>query len=114
MSIAKVDIDRKLETELLKLFMRTRFLIVFEAGYTLKNINHAETEKGYHFWFWLKERLSDKELCDLQFLLGDDIKRCRFNYLREEAGVFGDFNALFSKKIKGGDKHDTRVCSWRR
>jgi len=100
-SVAKVDVDVKMDKELLGKFIATRRLIIAWLGYTLEYWRCAETEKGYHFWFKLKEELSDKELCDLQFLLGDDHSRCRFNYLRLEANCFNEFNVLFSKKFKG-------------
>jgi hypothetical protein len=100
LSIAKVDIDVKMSSDLFKKFVYSRFAILERLGYTLVAYRFSETEKGYHFWFELREELNDKELCELQFLLGDDQMRHRFNMLRLEAGMFNQFNALFSKKFK--------------
>jgi hypothetical protein len=97
-SIAKVDVDVMMDDALLERFIATRVAMLEYLGYTLVKVNYRKTAKGYHFWFWLKEALSDKELCDLQFLLGDDHKRCRFNYMRYEMGSFRPFNVLFSVK----------------
>lgn len=100
MSIAKIDVDIKMDRPLWDKFLATRKAIIERLGYILVDVKVAKTSKGFHFWFHLKETLTDKEMCDLQFMLGDDQPRCRFNYLRNDAGVFDHFNALFSKKSK--------------
>jgi hypothetical protein len=100
MSIAKIDVDVKMSKTLLENFLKTRREIIRLLGYTLLEEKMQETQKGYHFWFTLLENLSDKELCELQFLLGDDQTRCKFNFLRLEAGCFNQFNCLFNKKFK--------------
>jgi hypothetical protein len=109
MSIAKIDIDVKMDKNLLENFLKTRREIIRLLGYTLLEEKIQETQKGYHFWFTLLENLSDKELCDLQFLLGDDQTRCRFNYLRLDAGCFKQFNVLFNKKFKGNQNNNKNV-----
>ena len=100
MSVAKIDIDVKMDEWLLTAFIFTRKKIIEAFGYTLTDVKVASTEKGYHFWFHIKEQLTDKELATLQFLLGDDQTRCKFNFLRLEAGCFKQFNCLFSRKFK--------------
>jgi hypothetical protein len=109
MSIAKIDVDIKMDEWLLTAFIFTRKKIIEAFNYTLTDINVTPTEKGYHFWFHLKEELSDKDLCVLQFLLGDDQTRCKFNFLRLEAGCFKQFNCLFSKKFKGNQNNNKNV-----
>jgi hypothetical protein len=99
-SVAKIDVDVKMDKDLLVKFLETRIEITKALGYRLLWVHKEETEKGYHFWFAIKEDLSDKELCDLQFLLGDDIVRHQFNLVRLKVGTFREFNALFSKKVK--------------
>jgi hypothetical protein len=103
MTIVKVDIDVKMDKELLYKFVTTRFAIMRALNYTPCYYEYKETSKGYHFWFGVEEELSSKEICDLQFLLGDDHSRCRFNYLRLDAGCFKQFNVLFSKKLKNNN-----------
>lgn len=100
MSIAKVDVDVKMSKELLTKFVNTRLAIAQRLGYAVKGCRVVETKKGYHLWMEIFKKLTDKELCELQFLLGDDQVRCRFNFLRLDLGAFGWFNALFSKKMK--------------
>jgi hypothetical protein len=109
MSIAKIDIDIKMDDNLLEKFIQTRKAIIQKLGYTYITHNITKTEKGYHIWFKIKEKLNDKDLCDLQFLLGDDQTRCKFNYLRLEAGCFRQFNVLFSKKFKGNQNNYKNV-----
>jgi len=100
MSIAKFDIDVKMSQDLLDKFIETRLVIVETLGYTPICHSIVETEKGYHFWIEVLETLKERELAELQFLLGDDQIRCRFNFLRLDLGVFSWFNALFSMKRK--------------
>jgi hypothetical protein len=109
MSVTKIDIDVKMDKILLENFLKTRREIIRLLGYTLLEEKIQETQKGYHFWFTLLENLNDKELCDLQFLLGDDQTRCRFNYLRLDAGCFRQFNVLFNKKFKGNQNNNKNV-----
>jgi hypothetical protein len=108
-SIAKIDVDIKMNDDLLEKFIQTRRAIIYKLGYTYITHNIAETQKGYHIWFEIAEKLNDKDLCDLQFLLGDDIVRCRFNYLRLDAGCFKQFNVLFNKKFKGNQNNNKNV-----
>lgn len=100
MSIMKFDVDVKMDGELFKAFVFTRESIIRDVGYEYVKARYRETRKGYHFWFYVAEKLTEKESAELQFLLGDDQARCRFNFLRCEAKVFRAFNALFSKKFK--------------
>ncbi|MEM2446482.1 MAG: hypothetical protein QW734_07475 [Candidatus Bathyarchaeia archaeon] len=100
MTILKIDVDVKMDEKLLDKFIITRIAILEALGYEFKRISWMETKKGYHFWIEIREKLTDEEMCELQFLLGDDPARCRFNYLRLEAGCFRQFNVLFNKKLK--------------
>jgi len=103
-SVLKIDVDVKENEALLERFIISRLWILEKLGYTPIGHNVKETTNGYHLWFEVEEELTDNESCDLQFLLGDDQKRCRFNYMRNEAGVFKTFNALFNKKLKRNGK----------
>lgn len=100
MSVAKIDIDVKPLDYILEQWIETRKDIIKKCGYTLVNYNVRETQHGYHVWFEIAENITSIELCVLQFLLGDDTKRVKFNFLRLRAKVFHEFNALFSKKLK--------------
>jgi len=102
--VAKVDIDLILDDDLRHKFIKTRKAIIHYLGYTFVAYREKDTEHGFHFWFTVAEDLTARELAELQFLLGDDVKRCAFNFLRESAGVFNHFNALFSEKLKGVNK----------
>jgi len=96
----KIDVDVAMNEALLNAFIHTRLKMLEELGYTVVGHKCRKTKKGYHFWFEVLGELKDSETCSLQFLLGDDQVRCRFNFLRNDAGVFQHFNALFSKKLK--------------
>lgn len=100
MSIAKIDVDVKLSQDLLNRYVTTRLAMVNKLGYRVIGYKVAETGKGYHVWIRVLQRLSEKELAELQFLLGDDQIRCRFNFLRLDMGAFSWFNCLFNRKKK--------------
>lgn len=100
MSILKIDVDVKMSDELLAKFMETRYQLLLACHLTPIKINYKSTKHGFHAWYHLLQTLTDREMADTQFLMGDDQGRCRFNWLREEAGVFKVFNCLFSKKLK--------------
>jgi hypothetical protein len=100
MSIAKIDVDIQMSTELAHRWLKTRLAILESLGYLVSQYHLLKTAKGVHGWFHVYQALTDTEIAELQFLLGDDQKRCRFNFLRDEAGAFKQFNALFNKKYK--------------
>ena len=99
-TIAKIDVDVKMDNVLLVQFLGTRLAIIEHLGYHLKDVRWRETTHGYHFWFEIEENLTDNELANLQFLLGDDQIRSKYNFMRVKGKAFRDFNALFSKKVK--------------
>jgi len=97
-TILKVDIDVKLDKRQFDIFLDTRMLMLKYLNLNVLGYSMSESQKGYHFWFIVDKDLSDRECAFLQFLLGDDIKRYKYNLIRVEAGCFGDFNVLFEKK----------------
>lgn len=104
MRVAKIDVDVKMGAELLQKFIETRVKMLEWLGYRVLKVRWRETERGYHFWFTVERRdsfpISDRELWEIQFLLGDDINRVNYNLIRLQVGKFNDFNALFSEKRK--------------
>jgi len=97
-NVLKIDLDVKVSQKLLEKWLETRKLILEHLGYTITKIRYVETEKGYHFWIHLKENLEPKEVAELQFLLGDDHNRARYNFLRLKFRTFHEFNVLFNRK----------------
>jgi hypothetical protein len=97
-TVLKVDVDVKLDDEQLKTFIDSRILILRYLGFNEIHYTMSETQKGYHFWFIVQEDLDDKNCAFIQFLLGDDIKRYKYNLIRVEANCFKDFNVLFQEK----------------
>ncbi|MBS7270390.1 MAG: hypothetical protein KIH10_16335 [Candidatus Freyarchaeota archaeon] len=109
-STLKIDIDipeLKKDKTLLQTWIQTRKAILEKLQIPIQKIRYTETQKGYHFWITINCQPTDKGICDLQFLLGDDQTRCRYNYLRLEAGCFKQFNVLFNKKLKNHNKKQT-------
>ena len=97
-NILKVDLDLKVPQKLLQKWINTRKWLLKRLGYTVTKVNYCETEKGYHFWFHVKEDLTPQEIAELQFLLGDDHNRARYNFWRLQINTFDKFNLLFNYK----------------
>jgi len=112
-TVLKLDVDIKMDEALLETYVMSRLRMVEDLGYTITHHTFRKTEHGYHFWIHLVQELGDEEACRLQFLVGDDHKRCKFNFLRNEAKVFHEFNALFSKKLpkrkRGGENIGEKI-----
>jgi hypothetical protein len=106
-SVLKIDFDVKLREDDLGLFVLSRLKLLEWLDILVVSHHIKETEHGFHMWFEVYPKLEDGEIALIQCLIGDDQKRCKFNFLRNEANVFHEFNALFSKKLpkrkKGGE-----------
>jgi len=98
MTVIKLDVDYKMSKQLLKEFIETRLGLLALMNYHIVDYNYAKTKHGYHLWFKVIEQLSEQRLAEIQFLLGDDIRRARFNFMRAKMNVFNEFNILFSFK----------------
>jgi len=98
MTIIKLDVDYKMNKQLLREFIETRLGLLALMNYHVEDYNYAKTKHGYHFWFRITEQLTEQKLAEIQFLLGDDIRRARFNFMRAEINAFHEFNILFSLK----------------
>jgi len=98
MTVIKLDIDYKMSKQLLKEFIVTRLGLLALMNYHIVDYNYAKTKHGYHFWFKIIEQLTEQRLAEIQFLLGDDIRRARFNFMRAKINAFHEFNILFSFK----------------
>jgi len=82
-------------------------------GENLKRIKIKMSRRGFlHFIITLNEHVDDMTACRLQFLLGDDRHRCKFNYARVVCGMQG-WNKLFAsssfKTLEVGKDNRLRV-----
>jgi hypothetical protein len=103
MSVLKVDLDVKPPEDWLKLWVWTRERLLMLFNLSVEDVIKKETEKGYHFWFHIKEELSFEQVLRFQFLLGDDPARVYFGLQRMGFVNLRDrFNILFSKKVRRG------------
>jgi len=98
MTVIKLDIDYKMNKQLLKEFIETRLGLLALMNYHIEDYNYTKTKHGYHFWFKIIEQLTEQRLAEIQFLLGDDIRRAKFNFMRAKINAFNEFNILFSFK----------------
>jgi hypothetical protein len=98
-NILKIDIDVKVSRTELELWVCTRKLLLKHLGYTVKKVKVTNSKKGYHIWIHLNESCTRYEIALLQFLLGDDHRRCYYNFLRCDLRHANTFNILFNFKI---------------
>ena len=104
--VLKIDLDIKHEYaekyNLIQLFVETRKRLLESLGHKAIQIEVKKTQHGYHIWIELEKPVTVTEALILQFLLGDDHRRCNFNFLRlevdEETALL--YNILFDWKQK--------------
>jgi len=65
----------------------------------VEEINSYETKRGYHIRITLKRELSDIDVQMLQMLMGSDIHREIYNFIRRIDGkLIEEWNKLYTKK----------------
>jgi len=91
-----LDVDGKLNEK--RLVKKLYFIDKFLHFENLK-INKSRTKHGWHIRISFNSivELNDSDIVFLQSVLGDDWKRCMFNWLRVRSGC-KKWNALFKKK----------------
>ena len=96
----KIDVDLKLPSKWLEMFIKSRKVMLEGLGFEVEEIVERETERGHHFWIKInsKKKLSDMDINMLQFLCSDDWGRVIINAYRIKRGV-KKWNKLFSKVI---------------
>jgi hypothetical protein len=92
-----LDIDEKLSEKKLieKLYFINKFL-----HFKNLDINKKKTKHGWHICIRINStrKLSDFDIIFLQSILGDDWKRCMFNWLRVRSGC-KKWNVLYKQKF---------------
>lgn len=97
-NILKIDIDMRAAPNVWELWVQTRSLMLESLGYkVIRTVKH-NSRKGWHVWIHLNQDVTDYEKALLQFLCGEDYRRSRLNFYREQNGQFKDFNLLFNHK----------------
>ena len=65
-----------------------------------------ESNKGFHLVVELDKDVDNDTMIELQFLLGDDVNRVFYNFMRKQYNddeITTYFNILFTKKYKQKD-----------
>ena len=96
----KIDVDLLIPKTLIGEWKRSRAAILASLSYDCVDVvlRPSDSRKGFHAFITLlsTRKLSEKRKCELQFLLGDDQKRCDINFNRIRLGV-KRWNKLFSR-----------------
>ena len=112
--ILKVDIDLKKyiffyyfgTKEKMKLFFMTKEAILNLYGLKSERMLLEESNKGFHLIVELDKDVDNDTMIELQFLLGDDVNRVFYNFMRKQYNddeITTYFNILFTKKYKQKD-----------
>jgi len=98
-TVLKFDVDWKAPKEWRADWILLRQMILEDMFFlTIDDVIEKETTRGFHYYFRVKERITDEGILYLQYLLGDDYSRCKINYWRIERGI-KEWNRLFSEVI---------------
>ena len=96
MSLIKLDYDHITTRDVGLIFLHRGFLIKFLG---IKELESFETERGYHVRIKIITKLSDADVQMVQMLMGSDIHREIYNFLRRLDGqLIEKWNKLYSKK----------------
>lgn len=98
MTLLKIDLDLHPPEDWLKDWIETRKIILQSMSLNVEYIKVFKTTRGLHVYIKVSNKLSDRKINKLQFLLGDDQTRVRINQWRIERGV-KNWNKLFHKVI---------------
>ena len=98
-TIFKIDLDLKLGKKQLQSFIETRRAIIESLGMKLLRYREDSSKRGHHLWFYCEgKNMNERQINFTQFLLGDDIGRCKINAARIRRGV-RDWNVIFDHVI---------------
>jgi len=97
----KVDLDYIPPYTTLTEWIQTRLSILGRFFLCPREIYYRKSRggKGYHIIFLIDAEMSDMQILTVQWLLGDDYKRCEYNEKRIRMGI-ADWNVLFESGEK--------------
>lgn len=95
-SIIKLDYD-KITTRDIQLIFHYRAWLLKYFG--IRKVECYETKRGYHVLVDIEEKLNPRDVLLIQLLMGSDIHREIYNFLRKfEGELIEAFNKLYTKK----------------
>lgn len=96
MSEIRLDYD-KIEFSDIKLIFEHRGWLV--KYFNLNSVEVCKTRKGYHVKIVITKQLEPRDILLLQILLGSDINREIYNFVRQQNGeLLKNWNRLYTKK----------------
>jgi len=93
----KLDYDMITTRDIELIFNHRGWLMKYFGYY---NLETTETQKGYHVRFNTIKYVADDDVLLLQILLGSDIQREIYNFIRKYEGLkIETWNKLYTKKL---------------
>jgi len=97
----KIDIDDRNTFDIERFLWALRNLLATDDNVKIEEVEVYETKKGYHIYLHLKQEIPPLQCLIWQCLLGSDINRELFNYMRIKDGD-KNWNVLFKRKWCNG------------
>ena len=96
MSELRMDYDGISFDAVKQIFQHRGWIIRF---FKLDWVDVCETRKGFHVRIKINKKLDDRDILLLQILLGSDINREIYNFVRQQNGeLLSNWNRLYTKK----------------
>ena len=96
MSLIKLDYDKITTRDIGLIFHYRAWLLKY---FGIQEVRSFETSRGYHIRITLETELDDRDVQMIQILMGSDIHREIYNFLRRIDGqLIKKWNKLYSKK----------------
>jgi hypothetical protein len=96
MSELRMDYDGISFEDVKQIFQHRGWIIRF---FKMVYVDVSKTRKGYHVRIKIQKKLDDRDLLLLQILLGSDINREIYNFVRQQNGeLLKNWNRLYDKK----------------
>lgn len=97
MTEIKLDYDVITTRDIMLIFEHRGWLIKWFGIYEVKC---TQTNKGYHVRIETKKRIDPRDVLLVQILMGSDIHREIYNFIRMEGGeLMKSWNKLYTKKL---------------
>ncbi|MGV9141653.1 MAG: hypothetical protein ACOC1X_01805 [Promethearchaeota archaeon] len=108
MTILKLDLDWKANENWMHDFIETRKSMLEGMGYEVNDviIRESGSGEGYHLWIFISPEVkSDMTILKLQWLLVDDLTRCKINYerLKKKKPIL-DWNIFYDQILHKKDR----------
>ncbi|MGC8608153.1 MAG: hypothetical protein ACP5L5_11410 [Vulcanisaeta sp.] len=100
-SVIKLDIDFKVpKWWIAERAEIAKFIVEQYYGIKVNYVNYARSKHGWHMWVVMAKPIDYCLYGRIKFMLGDDINRVKYHFIREDFTLRDKFDLLFNEKRK--------------